>query len=71
MANTTYTTGQGDTWDEICKALGQPEAFAYLLQEANPTLLDTVFFSAGTVLALPTWPTVNTTLELPPWKRNQ
>lgn len=67
----TFTTRQGDTWDTVCRAVGQPEARAHLIQAANPDHIETVLFSAGTVLTLPAFPAQTTTLELPPWKRSQ
>ena len=63
----TYTTIQGETWDEIaCKVYGGEE-YAALLMASNYPLLDILVFSAGTVLNTPDLPE-NDDVELPPWR---
>ncbi|MFH5187106.1 tail protein X [Paenibacillus sp. TAB 01] len=64
-----YTTVQGDTWDMISLKLLGSEQHTPLLMQANPHLLQTVVFSANTVLDLPTIP-ATTAVNLPPWKRS-
>lgn len=52
----TYTTIQGDTWDLIAyKVYGEEKYMRYLI-EANWPLIDTLVFSAGTVVKVPDLP---------------
>lgn len=64
----TYTTVSGDIWDMI--ALGQMggERYTSNLMEANPKYIETVVFSAGTVLTIPD---IETPIpkNTPPWKK--
>jgi phage tail protein X len=63
----TYITKSGDTWDVIAKQVYGSEYHADILMAANPKLLDTFFFSEGTVLAVPDLEEKRDGL-LPPWK---
>lgn len=66
----TYTTIQGDTWDNIAyKQLGDESYVSELLEMNFDSRMYTVFPS-GVVLTLPEV-TVKTdeALNLPPWKR--
>lgn len=63
----TYTTIQGETWDEIAYKVYGSEGYAALLMESNYPLLDILVFSAGTVLRTPALPE-DTDAELPPWR---
>jgi hypothetical protein len=66
----TYTTRQGQAWDQIAKETLGSEKYMHELIMANPVHRYTVFFSAGTVLAVPQIGTDDNTPEtLPPWKR--
>lgn len=66
----TYTTTQGEYWDEVAKRLGWAETDLALLLEANPTHAGTVRFAAGVVLTIPDRnDEPNTTEILPAWKR--
>ena len=65
----TYTTSQGETWDIIARVLWGSEKLCHKLIEANPAHRGTVFFSAGTVLAVPEVETSKTVTSLPPWKQ--
>jgi hypothetical protein len=66
----TYTTRQGQAWDQISKETLGSEKYMHELMQANPTHRYTVFFSAGTVLTIPeTQITDNKPETLPPWKR--
>jgi len=49
----TYTTIQGDTWDMIAYRLFGDEAYMEDLIMANPSYIDTLVFSSGTVLSVP------------------
>lgn len=66
----TYTTSSGDTWDVISKKYYSAENYSYLIIDANPKQVNTVFFSAGVVLNMPE---IDTTAQnntnLAPWKR--
>lgn len=64
---TTYTTKQGDTWDNIALAVYGAESRADFLMESNYLFLDTLIFSAGTVLQTPALPQERDG-DLPPWR---
>ena len=53
MASTTYTTKQGDTWDNIALQVYGRESYADYLMQNNYALLDILIFSAGTILNTP------------------
>lgn len=63
----TYTTTQGQTWDQISKAVYGSELHIGELMESNQKLLDIFVFSAGTVLTVPE--TKKDTTNQPPWRR--
>ncbi len=63
----TYTTMQGQTWDQIAKEVYGNELYADVLMEANPKQLDIFIFSAGTVLTVPEAPEEEK--ELPLWRK--
>lgn len=70
MANTTYTTKQGERWDTVAyKAYGDAMRINELIQ-ANPNVPITDEIPANTVLNIPiiAEPTLDANL-LPPWKR--
>lgn len=64
----TYTTIQGETWDEIAYKVYGGEEYAAFLMANNYPFLDVLVFSAGTVLNTPgiTW--YEESDELPPWR---
>lgn len=64
----TYTTIQGETWDEVALKVYGDEVHADWVMKNNFEHLETLVFSAGTVLKTPPLPeeTPNT---LPPWRR--
>jgi phage tail protein X len=64
----TYTTIQGDTWDGIAYKVYSKEAILSQLIAANQQYADTVIFSAGVQLIMPTV-AAETSTALPPWKR--
>ena len=49
----TYTTRQGQTWDEIALEVYGNEVYADFLMQNNFEHLDTLIFSAGAVLRTP------------------
>lgn len=63
----TYTTIQGETWDEIARKVYGDEKYAALLMADNYPLLDILVFPAGTVLSTPVQPEY-TEEEMPPWR---
>lgn len=63
----TYTTMQGETWDEIAYKVYGSEKYAALLMESNYPFLDILVFSAGVVLNTPDL-TEYDEEELPPWR---
>lgn len=65
----TYTTVLGDTWDMIAFKVYGKEKYAKELVEANLKYIETVIFSAGTVLVIPDIKETVDYSSLPPWKR--
>lgn len=63
----TYTTIQGETWDNIAYKVYGAEKYASFLMENNYPYLNTLVFSSGTVLRTPVLPEKQTG-ELPPWR---
>ena len=63
----TYTTIQGDTWDLISYKLFGEEKYMRYLIEANRPQIDTMVFSAGTVLNVPELPE-EVDEDLPFWR---
>lgn len=66
---TTYTTLQGQTWDNIALKVYGDERYAYYLMQNNYAYLDTLVFSAGTVLSTPALPE-ELDGDLPPWRNS-
>lgn len=64
----TYTTIQGETWDEIAYKVYGGEEYAAFLMANNYRYLDILVFSAGTVLNTPGIPWYEDSDELPPWR---
>lgn len=62
----TYTTIQGDTWDKIAFKVYGVESYAHYLMQSNYEHLETLIFSAGTVLQVPAVPEEQSG-DLPPW----
>lgn len=63
----TYTTVQGDTWDNIAFKVYGKESYADFLMENNYPYLDILVFPSGVVLNTPDMPE-ETSTELPPWR---
>lgn len=66
----TYTTIQGDTWDNIALKVYGEERHADYLMENNYPFLETLVFSAGTVLNTPALPEERDG-DLPPWRTKE
>jgi len=64
----TYTTIQGETWDQIAYKVYGREKYADFLMSNNYPLLDILVFPAGMVLNTPELPERNKD-ELPSWRR--
>ena len=64
----SYTTIQGETWDEIAYKVYGGEEYAAFLMANNYRYLDILVFSAGTVLNTPGIPWYEDSDELPPWR---
>lgn len=62
-----YITKQGDTWDNIALEVYGAEKYAYYLMQNNYAFLDTLVFSASTVLDVPALP-LELDGDLPPWR---
>jgi hypothetical protein len=69
MAEATYTTVSGDTWDGIAYAQLGDERYLDLLILANPTHAYLTRLPAGLVLRVPARPTPDPAPNLPPWRR--
>ena len=69
MANATYTTTAGDTWDALALALLGNERYLDLLILANPAHACLTRLPAGLVLTVPSRPTPDPAPNLPPWRR--
>jgi len=65
----TYTTTQGQAWDEIAREALGDEKLMHELMRANPEHRLTVFFSAGTELTVPDVSADHKPETLPPWKK--
>lgn len=63
-----YTTTQGDMWDLIAKKVYGTELALNVLLAANLKHINTVVFSGGVVLNLPTYSAPKSS-TLPPWRR--
>ncbi len=71
MADKTYTTVQGDTWDLISLNQYGSELFTAPLLAANFIYRTVLVFGAGTVLTIPEVTTTDLeTTDLPPWRRS-
>jgi phage tail protein X len=66
MAN-TYTTIQGDTWDQISYNVYGDESYVDLLMQNNFPLLDYCIFPSGVIVNIPDLPE-NSENEYPDWR---
>lgn len=64
----TYTTKQGDAWDQIAYQVYGDEKYTGWLMQHNFPLLDTFVFSAGVVLQTPAPPEDDELANLPVWR---
>lgn len=64
----TYVTIQGDTWDSISFKLFSSSNYIPTLINLNQQHMHVYIFSAGVKLLVPN-EIVNSSLDLPPWKR--
>lgn len=63
----TYTTIQGQTWDQVSKEIFGTELQIGALMAANPKQLDVFVFSSGVVLNIPEIKKEN--INMPPWRK--
>lgn len=63
----TYTTVQGETWDQIALKVYGSEIYAGYLMQNNYPLLETFIFSAGETVNTPDLPD-ETDTEAPSWR---
>ena len=69
MANTTYTTSSGDTWDAIAFSVYGAEKYMGYLMRQNPEHVDRLVFDAGVVLRTPPLTeTATVDAGLPAWR---
>lgn len=68
LAEKTYTTVQGETWDQIAVKVYGSETLMYRLIQANPDHRETLFFAAGETLSVPVVEAARE-VTIPPWKR--
>lgn len=67
MFKSTYSTIQGETWDQIAlKVYGREVALHHLIA-ANPAHRNTLFFKSGVMLQVPEIE-VDRNVDIPKWK---
>lgn len=66
----TYTTIQGETWDQIALKVYGNEKYAGYIMQNNYPLLDTLIFSSGTKINVPELPEAVDD-GLPVWKTTE
>ena len=64
----TYTTIQGEAWDQVSLAVWGREDLLHFLLQANPAHRDVVLFEAGVELAVPEIEIPAREIE-PPWQQ--
>lgn len=64
----TYTTRQGDAWDQIAYRVYGSENYTGWLMQNNFPHLDTFVFGAGVVLKTPEPPKTVTASNVPFWR---
>lgn len=69
MADKTYVTMRGDTWDAVAYRLWGDEFLMDALIRTNPEHADVLVFPAGVVLAVPDARPRARKRELPSWMR--
>lgn len=68
MADSTYTTRSGDSWDAIASRTLGSELEMDALIDANPEHNYVLRFDAGVVLTVPPAPVPARPVSLPPWR---
>jgi phage tail protein X len=68
---TTYTTKQGDMWDQISYDICDSPAAIIPLMQANPQYSDINIFPAGIELTIPDVDTIQDPDYLPPWMEDE
>ena len=67
----TYTTQEGDTFDELALDMYGDERFAHYIIEYNPDYADVLIFEANEEIYLPIVEDAETPDTLPPWRRDE
>ena len=67
----TYTTQEGDTFDELALDMYGDERLAHYIIEYNPDYADVLIFEANVELYLPIVEDAETPETLPPWRRDE
>ena len=67
----TYTTGEGDTFDELALDMYGDEKLAHYIIDFNPDYADVLIFPANVELYLPVVEDAETPDTLPPWRRDE
>ncbi len=65
----TYTTVQGDMWDNIALSQLGSTDYTDVLIKANPEYINTLIFSSGCVLYIPEVTEKISADDVPPWRR--
>ena len=69
--DSTYTTIEGDTFDDLALRFYNNEKLASTIIQANPDHGDTLIFEAGISLTIPAAASVVLPETLPPWRRGE
>lgn len=64
----SYTSKQGDTWDQISYDVYGSETHIDYLAANNPALLDYFVFPAGVVIQTPALPDDSSAISVPAWR---
>ena len=65
-----YITQAGDTWDKIAFEQYGDETLIKPLLEANLDYIEIAVFDFGTKIIIPTLEKTDSSIFLPPWRRN-
>lgn len=65
-----YITQKGDTWDKIAYEQYGDETLIAPLFAANPDYIEIAVFDFGTKIIIPALDKTDSSVFLPPWRRN-
>ncbi len=69
MPERTYTTQEGEAWDEIARKVYGTEKLMHVLLDANPNLRHYLTLPGNTQVVCPEVEIETVPEVLPPWKR--